>query len=139
MAQVRTETRQCARCHALQDRSAFYVREKDRLSSWCRECIKTSNRERRLANPERRTYNPDTDGTSHRQRRYGLSKAKYETMVADQGGRCAICRRFPSGKGLCVDHDHNSGQIRGLLCPTCNWALGHMQDNPDWLNEAITY
>lgn len=64
------------------------------------------------------------------QRRYGLSRADYERMLADQEGVCCICQRpertRPDGtpRPLSVDHDHVTKRIRGLVCNTCNRLIG---------------
>lgn len=54
---------------------------------------------------------------------YGLKTADYETLLALQGGKCAICRARPRSKRLAVDHDHKDGDVRGLLCSRCNHDL----------------
>lgn len=77
----------------------------------------------------------------------GVDAARYQAMVAEQGGCCAICKqpeRAPdkaSGKtkDLAIDHDHTTGAIRALLCSSCNRALGLFQDNPDLLAKAASY
>lgn len=61
-------------------------------------------------------------------RKHGLSIERYEEMIANQGGGCAICGDV-SNTGLVVDHDHSSGQVRGLLCVRCNSMLGMAKDN----------
>lgn len=74
---------------------------------------------------------------------YGITPEQYDDMLAAQGNRCAICRReSPGSKGrrfFYVDHDHKTGKIRGLLCHSCNTALGGFQDSPDLLQAAIAY
>lgn len=61
-------------------------------------------------------------------------------MLRSQGGGCALCHRPPRpGKVLHVDHDHETGSVRGLLCFTCNNALGDFEDDPGRLRAAITY
>lgn len=72
---------------------------------------------------------------------YGLTVEQYDKMVVDQGGLCAICGKTPSGKRklLCVDHCHRSGQIRGLLCLSCNCGLGYFKDSVDLLKKAVVY
>lgn len=74
-------------------------------------------------------------------RLYGLTVEQYEAMYRAQGGVCAICSRVPSGKKdrLAVDHCHESGAVRGLLCDACNKALGGFRDNPDALRKAAEY
>lgn len=69
---------------------------------------------------------------------YGLTLTQYEQMFYDQDGRCAICQQF-SLKTLCVDHDHATGAVRGLLCVNCNAALGKYGDSPERIDSAINY
>lgn len=71
----------------------------------------------------------------------GLTVPEYEAKLAAQGGRCAICwSDCPGGKGRWhIDHDHQTGQVRGLLCSRCNLLLGHGRDNPDLLRLAADY
>jgi hypothetical protein len=52
--------------------------------------------------------------------KYSITEAIYKNMLAAQGGVCAICSRAPKGLNLNVDHDHKTGQVRGLLCFFCN-------------------
>jgi len=83
-------------------------------------------------------------------REYDLKKAynidvnKYNEMLIKQNGECAICFRHHSTltgrkKFLCVDHDHNTREIRGLLCDKCNRGIGLFDDNKYLLMRAITY
>lgn len=68
--------------------------------------------------------------------RYNLSLEQYEQMLIEQNYECKICR---DTKNLCVDHCHTTNKIRGLLCSTCNKALGAFKDNINILNSAIKY
>lgn len=76
-------------------------------------------------------------------RKYGISIADYEAMLEAQGGGCAICSGTSAGrKGhnrMHVDHDHDTGQVRGLLCHHCNTALGLVKDNADTLRRMADY
>lgn len=78
-------------------------------------------------------------------RNYGITIEEYLDIAERQNYKCAICGRdnFPmksSSSGLLVvDHDHNTGVVRGLLCHNCNSALGLLQDNPETLEVAIAY
>ncbi len=69
-------------------------------------------------------------------RKYGVD---YTEMLNAQGGRCAICLEKPKGKRLAVDHDHQTGQARGLLCEGCNQALGLLHDSVPRLLQAAAY
>jgi hypothetical protein len=68
---------------------------------------------------------------------YGITIEIYNEMYKRQQGKCAICGR--SYKSLCVDHNHNTGVIRGLLCYQCNLMLGNSKDCIDILSSAIIY
>lgn len=76
----------------------------------------------------------------NRKYNYGISKEQYISMLESQGNVCAICKRLPRNKkGFAIDHDHHTGQIRGLLCGHCNTALGQLQDDIEIVQNAITY
>ena len=68
--------------------------------------------------------------------RYGITAAEADAMVESQGGLCAVCRERPP---VHVDHDHTFGNVRGILCFTCNGGLGQFRDRADILHNAIDY
>ena len=74
--------------------------------------------------------------------RYGMTMQEYKHMLALQGGVCAICRQ-PENEGykrnLSVDHDHETGQVRGLLCHQCNTGIAKFYDDPKRLVAAARY
>lgn len=71
---------------------------------------------------------------------YGISVKEYEARAVRQGGRCAICRQRPEvDRRLAVDHDHETGAVRGLLCSNCNLMLGNARDNVATLGRAVAY
>jgi hypothetical protein len=71
---------------------------------------------------------------------YGLPRGAYARLHAAQGGRCSICRLATgASKRLAVDHDHVTGEVRGLLCGPCNTMLGRYRDSPEILRRAIAY
>jgi len=72
-------------------------------------------------------------------KRYGLTVEEYQTLLARQEEVCAICRTATDGKVLAVDHDHLTGQVRGLLCDRCNLLLGRVEDDPSLLRRAAEY
>lgn len=65
-------------------------------------------------------------------RRYGLTTDEVVAILDSQGGKCAVCgtSRF-DGRGPCVDHDHATGRVRGILCGRCNFSAGLLHDNPE--------
>lgn len=74
--------------------------------------------------------------------KYGITHAQYEEMLAAQGGGCAICGGTKSnghGHHLCIDHDHVTGAVRGLLCSDCNKAVGFLKEDPALALSLIEY
>jgi hypothetical protein len=72
--------------------------------------------------------------------RHGLTQEAYESMLAGQGNVCAICGTSEWPKlGPEVDHDHDTGEIRGILCHKCNWGLGLLGDKKETLALALGY
>jgi Recombination endonuclease VII len=72
----------------------------------------------------------------HLKRRYGIGAADFDELVRRQGAICAICGRENPEH---VDHDHDSGKVRGILCFNCNGGLGQFSDNTERLSNAIEY
>lgn len=109
--------------------------------SWCKQCSSEravqwwrDNRERADANRRRTSLKA----------LYGLTVERYDEMLKAQGGVCAICGNpqkwgKTSRDNLCVDHDHETGAVRGLLCNGCNRAVGFFGDDPVILARAISY
>lgn len=139
---------------------------KDGLRSECRECHKTRMRsyyqansaERRAktaeyaaVNAERvreyrrryREHRGEALAASNRaatlMREYGLTPEAYMDLFVAQDGHCAICLAEPKTRRLCVDHDHETGAVRGLLCPPCNAALGRFGDNEAGVLRVLNY
>ncbi|MCS7317205.1 MAG: endonuclease VII domain-containing protein [Candidatus Dojkabacteria bacterium] len=73
----------------------------------------------------------------HLRNKYNISLTTYEEIKEFQENKCAICHQETTK--LVVDHDHNSGALRGLLCHSCNVMLGHARDNVEILSSAIEY
>lgn len=70
---------------------------------------------------------------------YGISQEQYDEMVIRQRGLCAICGHAPTKNALAVDHDHDTGAVRGLLCLQCNTALGKLGDNEESMLKVLAY
>ena len=77
---------------------------------------------------------------ANRKHRYGLDYLPIEEMNKEQGGLCAVCRKpFIQRNEPQMDHDHNTMEIRGLLCFQCNRGIGGLQDNPALCRVAAEY
>ena len=74
-------------------------------------------------------------------RLYNLTIEQYDEILESQGNGCAVCGKTPeeNGRRLNVDHNHKTGEVRGLLCRTCNLLLGYAKDNIITLSRAIEY
>jgi Recombination endonuclease VII len=86
------------------------------------------------ATPKRKAK--DRDDTL--QRKYGITLEQYEQMRLDQDNKCAICSNEFT-KSPHTDHDHETGEVRSLLCGTCNKGLGQFKDDPELLRKAAVY
>ena len=71
--------------------------------------------------------------------KYNISDTTYLSLLKKQDNKCAICGQPPGKRELSVDHNHQTGEVRGLLCDNCNLGLGNFQDSPFLLNKAISY
>lgn len=102
---------------------------------------KENSRRRYIENQERATRAARSDRLK---KKYGITIEKYDQMLREQGERCAICsvhqNSIPKIQGrLVVDHCHSTGQVRRLLCKSCNTGLGMFRESIDFLTNAINY
>lgn len=116
-------------------------------SASCKDCKNGVAREWRIANPDRvrahaELYKGRYAGTKingyRLKYRYGISLDEHKAMAEKQDGKCAICANTFE-KTPHVDHCHDTGAIRGLLCDRCNRGIGYFADSPDRLQSAADY
>lgn len=141
----------CSRCQATKASESFHNRadQKDGLAPQCKDCSNARRKAWREANPERNRYriqawrdnNPDAIKDHDLRKNYGIGLAEYRRLFAKQNECCAICDRHQSEfqKALAVDHDHETGKVRGLLCGDCNIAIGLLQDSVAKVLAAASY
>lgn len=121
----------CPRCQLRPPLAAFGSNRAsaDGLTSYCRACHNVVSRQACA-----RLHGSTRD--FHLKRRSGLTSADVDAMVEAQGGVCAVCReRTPRH----VDHDHLTGEVRGVLCSGCNQGLGNVKDDAARLRLAADY
>lgn len=120
----------------------WYQKNKDRIRESKRKAKKkyrktalgrAANR-RYMKKPQRRKYIWERN----LKLRYKMTPKEYDEMAEKQDNSCLICNRETLGK-LHIDHDHNTGKVRGLLCGSCNRGLGMFGDDPEILSRAIKY
>lgn len=106
------------------------------LQSRCKTCTIETARAWRLRHPDRH-YGHQLKS------KYGIDLSTYQRLLDRQAGGCAICGTEEPGSKkkvyLYVDHDHDTGRIRGLLCQTCNTAISLLQDHPELARLAAIY
>lgn len=87
-----------------------------------------------------REKNREREKANRRRLKYGITQQEFNNLLHNQNGLCAICNeQMPFEKAICVDHDHTTGKVRGLLCYFCNLALGITKDRPRILRKAAEY
>lgn len=138
---------ECKKCKIEKIESEFRNRKgvKSGKFSWCLECERIYNRSRYIKK-EKKEKMKKKPKTTNRERglkfRYNISLEDYTKMYNLRNGKCDICdlpKQMGGRYGLYVDHDHKTGKIRGLLCTTCNTAIGKLKDNILLLQSAINY
>lgn len=72
-------------------------------------------------------------------KKYGIGLEDKNKMIESQGGKCKICQKVLIGRDAHIDHCHSSGKVRGILCHTCNIALGMLGDTEQSLLRAVSY
>lgn len=133
----------------------FFYKYKTRgnsLTAKCKECILAQQKGRYNRNPEKyRKYRKEyfeknKENVANKAyfqsvlTKYSLTQKDYETLWEKQAGRCKICdKAFKDIKRPSVDHCHDTGRVRGLLCKQCNTGIGQFKDNPDLLLLACDY
>jgi|SRR5688572_12296335 len=101
----------------------------------CRECVRLEDNARAKTN-----YRKNDRREHNLFKKYGLTMDEYNAMNKWQNGGCLLCRKpCRTGRDLAVDHDPKTGTIRGLLCLSCNTALGNLNDDPGLLRRAALY
>lgn len=140
----------CKSCDSTLPLSAFNKsNRRDGYQTYCRECHNAMQRaayspgqaaKRRMRAERRKMQKPDASREKELKRLYGISVEEYNSMLEGQKFVCMICSEpCKTRKSLCVDHDHATGIVRGLLCNRCNRAIGMFKDDPELLRRAADY
>jgi hypothetical protein len=131
------DIKKCTKCEKTKPYSQFHKREGGRLRSHCKECMNNQSREYQMR-PDQREKRAEIWRKSSRYLKYGLTEDTFIEMFDAQDAQCAICK-ISIDHGCCVDHCHDTGKVRGLLCRQCNSGIGMLKDDPALLREAIWY
>lgn len=143
-------TKQCPDCNETKPVGEFHHRKDGSIYAYCRPCNTArasawakANRERKNAGErERRRKNPEKflaqGRKTHYKRKYGIEYASVVELLKLQSFRCGICKEEICENTLYVDHCHNGGGVRGVLCNRCNIGLASVE-RPGYLDAALAY
>lgn len=153
----------CSKCSVEKDLDSFCndKNRKDGKYPQCKDCKNEGERATSKERNQKRYYENREEILAYRkrhyaenknyyyQRQYGISLGEYDAMLESQDYKCRICAKTEeeNGKALAIDHDHKccSGRkscgkcVRGLLCNSCNWIIGAMNDDPANFDKAKRY
>lgn len=149
----------CIKCGQLKLLEAFYsglntCRECkiEQVKSWCsdnkekcngyrKKYIENNPEENRAAKQKWADNNRPKISNKRLKHSFGITLSDYEAILDAQNYRCAICgtTECATGKNFAVDHNHTTGQVRGLLCKKCNTGLGLFGDSPETIEAAYGY
>lgn len=142
----RTATeQQCRDCGQWLLFDQFYRHSSGGLRGSCKKCWNVASRRHQKANPEKyREYGRTQRAKMSRRERslrekFGLTQADFDKVLLEQNGVCAICHGESGDSILHVDHCHDTGVFRGILCGLCNRMLGQGKDNPERLMAGAAY
>jgi len=132
----------CYKCNKVKPETEFYLEPRNtgrngRYSA-CKECSKNKTFKYKELNRDKVRLQ---QRISKRKKLTNFTNEMFESKLMAQENLCAICKTdTPGGRGsFHADHDHATGQARGVLCHNCNIALGNFKDNPEILQAAIEY
>lgn len=127
----------CPKCGETKPETLWNFRDKAHtvFSSYCKTC---DNVRKTLAARERFKDRDKRVKENHRQRlwKYGITQEQFDELIKHSGNKCQICG---DTENLVIDHCHDTNKVRGLLCWSCNVALGHFKDSYDKLKNALEY
>ena len=137
------DTKRCSSCDCVFPLSSFGLcaSYKGGRRGQCNICRSRAQTAYIQKNPTKRTaQKPDAVRRAKWKQKYGLSESRFLEILDSQGGGCAICKTVPAiGEVLHVDHCHETGVVRGLLCRGCNVSLGRVGDNLAGVMRFVLY
>jgi len=136
--------RQCKDCNKkayTRDDLDTFCKDKEYLYGRKNLCISCQSKRARKSE-KKKCPNGGYHRNKHLVRKYGITLEQYDKMYKEQNGKCKICNTKDtggSGTHFAIDHNHKTGEVRGLLCQLCNTGLGMFRDSEDLLISAIKY
>lgn len=120
---------------------AYYEKNKEKIRARHKAYREKNKKELNVKKKAYREKNKEKIRAKDLKRNFGISLHEYDLMLTEQKGKCACCgiHQNELTMNLAVDHDHDTGLIRGLLCGSCNMAIGRLGDNIEGLMKALNY
>lgn len=155
--------KQCKKCNATKPLTEYYFyQDRQDYGSACKVCRRKDAKEYGKINKEKisekkKQYRKDNSDlikqkdkdryhkykdryrNKYLKNTYGITQDELDKMISDQDGKCAICFSKPDDRPLCIDHCHTSGNVRKLLCHSCNTGIGLLKEDPVIMASAIKY
>jgi hypothetical protein len=141
----RNPLRTCKECSQIKPHSEFPVCKEcyDGIRPVCKECL-YAKKKSRIQKPENYNKARASQRNSYLKKTFGITSEGYEELLKKAGGCCEVCGKtetYCRGKlaYFVVDHCHTTGEIRGILCHSCNRAIGQLGDSSDLVDKARRY
>lgn len=136
--------KKCTKCNIEKEYIMFAKGKvyRDGYKSWCKDCNNSWTRQWYSNNNEeiKSKYSYEKNKDRKLKKAFGIGYQEYLNMLSAQQGSCGICGTKDSGaRSFHVDHCHDTGKIRGLLCGNCNSGIGSLRDDIGLLKRAIEY
>jgi len=143
------KTKVCSKCKKKKSETKFYknTQTPSGLCSWCKSCTKEYKK-----TPKRREYqhkyfrkyyaeHKEQYKNYTNKNRYGFTTEERESLIASKDNKCECCgaKEIDEKRGLFIDHNHQTGKVRGVLCNTCNGAAGLLYDDSDLAYSLFKY
>lgn len=136
----------CPRCELVKPITDFStIKVKGGIASHCKSCCNELGEERSIRDDVKQQRHDYYESRKRKARdralrkKFGITIDDYESLLALQNNVCAICGKIDKSKSLAVDHDHNTGQVRSLLCSRCNPAVGFLLEDFDLIEKVLEY
>jgi hypothetical protein len=143
-------TKKCSKCGEDKPISEYYLKN-GKPNNPCKGCVREQAAQWAKDNPEKNKASKQKYEKANKEKiakyqrawrlktTYGITSDDFERLSGEQYGLCAICMNPPTERGLCVDHCHDTGEVRGLLCDSCNLGIGLLKDDAVLCENAMTY
>lgn len=128
----------------LLNKKEYYIKNIDSKKEYNKAYANINKESIKLRSSKNYTFNKESillkTKTYAYKSNYNITLEEFKQKLVEQGNKCLGCNKTFTDKGdACLDHNHKTGKVRGILCRNCNWALGHANDDINILKKIIIY